>query len=533
MNKLRILLKVQLMALFGINKLLHSNDKREKAKLIRFALLFVFVFFSLLFTIIMYDYIIIDSFNKIGLPQIMPALMMAMASLITLITTIYKVNGLLIGFKDFDMTMAMPIKTSVVVASRLLLLYLMNAGFCLIITLPAGIIYSLFVPQSPLFYLYMLLLALFIPMVPMLIGTALGLLITAASSRFRHANVVNIILALILTLAAMSLSIAFPAVITNPEAIGKVLMNSVYRIYPLTRIYTKALCESDVVSLLLFIFISVILFVVFVLLIGKFFKYLNTVYTTARTRSNYRLKTLKVSSVIKSLYKRELRRYFSSTIYVFNTAFGMVMAVIMGVALLFFKPAQLEVILELPGFADVIGTLAPMVLAMLVTMSCTTSSSISIDGKSFWILKSLPVKAETVFLSKIMVNLTVTLPLSLISSVLLAIALKMDAVQFVFMLLTPAAFAVLSAEVGLFLNLMYPNFAWTNETAVVKQSIPTLISVLGGMAVSIALLIGLTKLPQHMQMPGLAVITAVAAAADLILYRLLKTKGADMFRKIF
>ncbi|MDD2418729.1 MAG: hypothetical protein PHR24_07155 [Oscillospiraceae bacterium] len=532
MNKLWILLKVQILGLFGISKFLHSKDKKERSKFIRFFLLFIFVFFSLLYTIVMYDYAIISSLNSIGLPQLMPALMMAVASLITLVTTIYKANGLLIGFKDFDMTMAMPIKTSTVVASRLLLLYLMNAGFCLLITLPSGIIYSLFVPQSPLFFVYLTLLTLFVPLVPMLIGTALGLLISAVSSRFRHANVVNIILALILTLAGMSLSFAFPTIITNPQAFSKVLMNSVYRIYPLTGIYTRALCQTDTLSLLLFVFISIILFACFVFLIGKYFKYLNTVYTTTRARSNYRMKSLEVSSVIAALYKRELRRYFASIIYVLNTAFGMVMAVIMGVALLVFKPAQFETILEIPGFADIIVTLAPMVLVTFVCLSCTTSSSISLDGRSFWILKSLPVKAETIFLSKIMVNLTITLPLSLISSVLLSIALKMNFIQVVFMLLTPAVFAVLTAEVGLFLNLMYPNFSWTNETAVVKQSMPTLITTLGGMGVSVALLVGLTKLPQSFQLPGLVAITVIVAVADLILYRLLKTKGVIIFRKL-
>ena len=372
MNKLGILLKVQLTGMLGINRALHSGDKKEKIKLLRFAVLMAVVFVMLLFSLVLYDFIFADAFNKIGLPQLMPALMMAAASLVTLFTTIYKVNGMLIGFRDYDMTMAMPIRTPVIVASRLLLVYLMNLGFCLFITVPAGIVYAYFAAPGVLFYLYMPLLALFVPMVPILIGTGIGLLVAAASSRFRHSNIVNIILTLVMILAAMASSFAFPVVITNPAAVSRVLMNGVYRVYPLTKMYTAALCEGNFLSLLLFIVISLVLFAVFAVALGRFFKHLNTAFTTSRTRSNYRMTTLRASPVLDALYRRELRRYFSSALYVLNTGIGMVLALIMSVALLFFKPAQLEAILEMPGFASVIGTLAPMVLAELVCMSCTT-----------------------------------------------------------------------------------------------------------------------------------------------------------------
>ena len=245
MNKLGILLKVQLTGMLGINRALHSGDKKEKIKLLRFAVLMAVVFVMLLFSLVLYDFIFADAFNKIGLPQLMPALMMAAASLVTLFTTIYKVNGMLIGFRDYDMTMAMPIRTPVIVASRLLLVYLMNLGFCLFITVPAGIVYAYFAAPGVLFYLYMPLLALFVPMVPILIGTGIGLLVAAASSRFRHSNIVNIILTLVMILAAMASSFAFPVVITNPAAVSRVLMNGVYRVYPLTKCIPR-LCAKAI-----------------------------------------------------------------------------------------------------------------------------------------------------------------------------------------------------------------------------------------------------------------------------------------------
>lgn len=532
MSKLKLLLRVQLTGLLGINKVVHSGDKKEKSKLIRFAVLMVFVAAMMLFSLVFYDFIFEDSFSKVGVPELMPALMMALASVITLFTTIYKVNGMIFGFRDYDMTMSLPVKTSVVVASRLLLLYLMNLGFSLFVNIPAALVYACYTAPPVSLYPAAIVLALFVPMVPMLIGTAVGLLISVATSRFRHANVVNIIFTLAMTLAAMSLSFAIPMVVTNAEAVSKMLMDSIYRIYPLTEMYTKALCKGSAVSLLLFMLISFLLFGIFAFAVGKAFKYLNTAFTTTRARSNYHMTALKASSSLSALYKRELRRFFSSALYVLNTSFGMVMALLMGGALLFFKPKQLEAMMEIPGLAGAVGSVAPMVLTILVCMSCTTACSISLEGKSLWIVKSLPVDAISVFKAKILVNLTTTVPLSIISALLLTFSIPMNFLQIIFLLITPIVFAVLTSEVGLFLNLSHPNFEWTSETQVIKQSMPAMVSVLGGMAVSIGLLIGLTKLPNSYQPAGLAVITASAAALDILLYRLLGTKGAKMFHEL-
>ena len=87
MNKLWILLRVQMMGLLGINKVVHSNDKKEKRKFIRFTILMIFVAISVLFTLVMYDFMFADVFSKAGVPELMPALMMAAASLVTMITT--------------------------------------------------------------------------------------------------------------------------------------------------------------------------------------------------------------------------------------------------------------------------------------------------------------------------------------------------------------------------------------------------------------------------------------------------------------
>ncbi len=532
MNKLGILLRIQLLNAFGINKALHSKDKKDKQKLIGMAVAMVFVGASLLFTLVVYDILYANAFEQIGALQLLPAMMMAVASVITLFTTVYKVNGVLFGSKDYDMTMSLPVRCETVVAAKLIQIYSMNVGFCALIVLPANIIYAIRVMPSAWFYVAMILLTLFVPMVPMIVGMAIGSVITAISSRFRHTNVIAIVLSLAAVVLIMLLSFNSEAMVTNAAQIGATLMGVVNRLYPLTPLYTQALCEGNLLSLLCFILLSVALFGLFSLLTARYYKTINTALLSSRSSSNYKMQELKVSSPLAALYRREMRRLFSSSLYVLNTCIGMILCLIGCIALLFVTPEQMETFLEVPGFTTLIGSLAPLVLAVMIGLSCTTDCAISLEGKELWIIRSLPVDTSMVFKAKILVNLTVTVPPALISALLLCVALPFTPLQIVFLILTPAAYSLFISEFGLLINLLNPNLSWTSEVTVIKQSAAVLITIMVGMFAAIGLCAALLFLPDTAKNLGLAGVTVVIAALDALLARILRTKGVRMFEAL-
>lgn len=532
MNKLWVLLRAQLLGLTGLNRLRRSADPKERARAVRFLILMMFVGVALTGSLAVYNILYIRSFLSAGHPELMPALMMAIASVVTLFTTVYKTNGLLVGFRDYDITMSLPVPKTVVAASRLLLLYLMNLAFSLLINLCAGIVYAVYVPVGAWFFLRLGILSLLTPLLPLLAGALLGILAAAVSSRFRRAGMLNTLITMLLVLALMGASFAIPSTMENPSGFGQSLMGSLNRLYPLTGMYGKALCYGSAPDFLLFSGLSLLVFGAFSILLGKAFGWLNTAFTTTRTRSHYRLTALRASAMLPALYRRELRRYLTSAVYVTNTAIGMVLALIMCGALLFVSPDQLGEAAKIPGLAQMLGTLMPMALAMMVSMSCTTSSSVSMEGRNLWIIQSLPVPAKAVFDAKLLVNLTVTLPAALVCGVLLVLAVPLSAVGAAMAFLTPWAFAGLSALGGLYLNLYFPKFDWPNETVVVKQSVPTMLTALGGMACTAGLTAGLLLLPAAGREIGLAGLTAAVFALDALLYGALGTKGVRLWRAL-
>ena len=92
----------------------------------------------------------------------------------------------------------------------------------------------------------------------------------------------------------------------------------------------------------------------------------------------------------------------------------------------------------------------------------------------------------------------------------------------------PLAYGWFIALFGLKANLSSPNFDWTNEVTVIKQSKPMLITILMGMVIVIIPAIFATML-------GILVTVAAFAAVfllDILLYRSLMTKGARQFDRL-
>lgn len=156
------------------------------------------------------------------------------------------------------------------------------------------------------------------------------------------------------------------------------------------------------------------------------------------------------------------------------------MALIMTVFIFVLQPSTLEKTLEIPNLEAVLIKVIAFVFSTVLCMSCTTSVSLSLEGKNLWIIKSVPVSTKKVLDSKILVNLTIVLPISVLFGLLMNIKFEMDIITRIFLFLIPIAYSFFSAIWGMFINIKLPNYEWTSETAVIKQGASSMIGMLGG-----------------------------------------------------
>jgi ABC-2 type transport system permease protein len=530
MNKVLMLTKVQLRTAFSF----HSS-KPSKKNLI-FYTSFLAITLLLAGTSFVYSYTLGIALLSIPGAQakeilvLLPELMMVATSLITLLTTIYKVKGTLFGFKDYDMIMSLPVRTGEIAASRLLLLYLVNLLFTLIIMIPAGIAYGILVKASISFYILHMLTVFFIPLIPMIIATAIGTIIMLVSLKFKYSNSIHLILTVILISGIAILS--FQAE-NSPQLIGEVsaaVTKQVEGLYPLAALYKRAVCGGEAVSLFLFVSMSVLAFLLFAIIIGWRFKKINTCLLATVTNGKYKLSILTQSTPIKALYRKELKRYLSSNLYVLNTAVGIVMLTIGAVVALFAGEGKIAQMLEIPEMADILGALAPVFVSGCVATCYITACSISLEGKNLWILKKAPISPMSIFSSKIAVSLTITVPAVILDGILIAIGFRLSIGETILVLLMPACYAVFIAVAGLIINLHLPNFNWTTEVSAIKQSGAALTATFFGLFAAIipgaaVVLLGSFVSPLIIN----SLTTGIVVLCSLVMLYYLKTRGSRLF----
>lgn len=531
MKRINLLLKIYSMRLFGINKIIHTDDKKARIKLIATLVGFMLVALMMLGMSFFYSYMVATGLKFMGSLDQLPALLMASTTVISLITTAFKSSGMLFYSRDYELLMALPIPAKEIIISRLIMIYGSNMFFTAFVMLPAGAVYAIFANPSWEFYPIFIITFLVLPLIPMILGSAIGAFITVLGRQFKRNNIASLILNFIFFVGIMVLSFNANSVVQNFADISNAISAVIFRIYPLSILYTQALTNADLVSLLLLIAISVVAFTLFVLIIGRSFKRINSLIAGVRKSSGSSHIQVKSERVEVALYNRELRRYFASTIYVLNTAVGSLLLMIGSVALLFAGAESLGAFLEMPGLSDLLANYAPLALSVVIAMTCTTSCSISLEGKQFYILRSLPITPKAIYNAKALVNLTITVPAILISATIVALKINANLIQMLLIYLIPLLYAVLMSYFGLYINLLFPRMDWSNEVQVVKQSMSTVISIFGGMAFGVIPILAISyfKLP-----PILSILALIPVLAAFIwaLYHWLNTKGVRRFVKL-
>lgn len=168
------------------------------------------------------------------------------------------------------------------------------------------------------------------------------------------------------------------------------------------------------------------------------------------------------------------------------------MGCILSGALLAAGTESVEKFLPLP--IDIVA-LIPFAIASVFCMMTTTSTSISMEGKNWWIVKSLPLSVKNILDAKILMNLLLMLPFYLLSELLLVFALKPDVWEFLWLVLIPAAMILFSCVYGITINLHFPVLEWESEVSVVKQSASAVLGGMGGFVLAILCAIGTALIP--------------------------------------
>mgnify|MGYP001667882709 FL=1 len=475
MSKIWILIRAQLINFFPINEMKEPGNKKQSSIVIAsFGIITLAIFFFV------YNIITAKTLVQLGQQEFIPAYMVSVSSFAILFLTIFYSNGILFGSRDMENLLSLPVKSSDIISSKFMFMYLLNFLIGLMFMLPGGIVWVLNGSLNALQIILYFTSIIFVPLIPMCIAACMGIIIVVASSFFKRKNVI----ALIFSFAMIGI-IGYIAVSAmksgNENSIGIMLSKQITGLYPLSKLFMEYYNFPMYIGVGLFIVLSIVFFYIFAKMVSLKYGLLNTLAkTTTRYSDNKNSNNRK--SVFFALYKKEMGLFLNSYMAVLNAGLGVILLCVFSIFLLFNSLQQIGEYSGIENINEYLSNFAPMCIASMFLLSCPAAFSISLEGKNVWILQSSPIRVKTILNSKIAVNLTLHLIGYIISVFIFLVKLDMDIIQTISLIIVPICYSIFITVIGISLNKKFPNFEWESEMMIVKQSMPVILSAIIGMA---------------------------------------------------
>ena len=529
---LKTLIKKQLLEMtFFLFKNGKNGKSRSKNTFILYALLMVYAVGVIGFLFFQMAQMLCQPLVSAQLDWLYFALVGTMATGLGVIGSVFMSYSSLYEAKDNELLLSMPIPSRYILFSRMTGIYIMSLLFEAITMIPAIAVYIMVASPSVLSIVFQILVMLILPLFAVIISCILGFFIAIIASHLKNKSIVSVVMSLIFLGAYFylygNINNYLQSIIANTKEVSSTVSTALYPLYQM-----GLACIGNPLGLIIFAAIVIAAFaLVYAILAHSYIKLTTTKRGAKKTK--YKEKVLTVSSQNKAIFKKENSRFVHTPVYMLNCGLGTVFMIVL--AVLAVINAQYIVILVNGSevFANMTPLLACAVISFASGMNNISSPSISLEGKSLWIIQSLPVSSWMVLKSKLKVHFLYTIIPALIFSVVLDIVIGADIFSAIIIPLFSLLFVVLSAVFGLAVNLKFPNLDWTNETVAVKQSAGVMIGLFGNWAV-LLVLVGVyffisAFIPMQIY---LIICVAILAIASGLITLWLKKRGTKIFEEL-
>ena len=526
-----LLIKKQLMEIF--RAYFYNEKKQEKrsmgATIGMFVLFFVLMFLFLGGMFYALSSLILPSIVQLHIEWMFFALMGLLSIFMGVFGSVFSTYSILYLAKDNDLLFSLPVDASTIIISRIFSVYLMSCLYALVVWIPSQLSYLFNVSFQAGVFLASTLMGLAITLLVLCLSCLLGLVVAKISVKLKNRSIITTSLSLIFLalyyLVYFNANTIFSELLQNVLLYQKKIQIYAYPIYA----FGNGAC-GNVIHLCLTLMITVIFtYAVWCFLKKSFFE------ISSQTMSFERIKTKKqknqTRSVSSSLLYREFLHFKSSSSYMLNCSLGSVFMIGIAIYMLLKFPSVI-VLLQQEGIDTAL--LAPLMVLAICTLASfndITAPSISLEGKTIWLAKSLPVKIEDILNAKVKMHLILTGIPSLFVSLVCIYLSKSDVVMSLFMIITPVLSITFSALFGLIVNLNMPNLKWTNEMVPIKQSLSVFISMMVPMIVNgIAFLLYLNVIMN--EYVYIIIYSILLFVACIYMYQWIRSNGTQIFMNL-
>ena len=516
------------------------SKKKNKIATLLFPL---FIGLYLMFAIYMMADGLFEKIAPMHIQYIILSLSIFGISIMTIIEGIYKTGPILFNCKDDQLLLSLPIKKQTVLFVRILKFYIFEFLFNSLFLLPIIVVYIKWADViSWTYFLTSIVMLLLSPIIPIIISCLIGSITSSISSRFKFKNFVQIIISMIFILGMLLISYNMDSIFNYLVKHANSLNDFITKLYYPAGVYAKLVTDFSFLQLLVFILVNVGLLSITIWIISKFYFKINSRLKNVSITKKLTEKkiVIKQRNITCSLIRKELNTFFKTPVFIINAGFSLLLFIIMAVAIAIKSDSIISLISsskDLNISKDLIINNLSLIIFFLITfgafMTSITNSVISLEGKNFNILKSLPLKTKTILMSKIYSSLVLTTPVLLIGTIIMIIKLKISIVEAMLLICLTIIMPLVSHFIGIIVNLKHPKLDYENSAEVVKQSASSFISVMVGMILLIITIYFLIRLINVISSTFILLLFMVIyLVIDIILYVYLISKGSKSFNKL-
>lgn len=497
-----------------------------------------------------------DALLPIGQEGLALALGIGLVAISIFFLGIFYVAGVFYFARDIESLLPLPLSASEILGAKLIVTLAYEYLTELVVLLPILIVYGFKSKGGVLYYLYGGIIFLVLPVIALVPAALLNMIILGFTNLAKNKDrfrVVGGVIAIFLGLGLNIILQKFAGFTGNPQKLQQMFLEGnnsfvglVARLFPGARFAALALIKSRTVAGLLNLFLFVLVCVGFLLLyfiIGQLL-YSRGVVGSSEAPSGRKGLTftqlgnnVRQNSALKSATLKELKILFRTPIFFLNCvlmnflwpAFLLIPLLTQPEMFKYFHLLECLIKDERMG-----GIVLSVTFAFSLFLSATngiTASSISREGQNLFINKCLPLNYKTQLLSKVLSGIILSSTGILILAVTVFIFTRLP-LQLLFLLLVVGFLAIIfPCLLGILIDLNFPKLDWDNEQKAVKQNFNVILNLLLSLALAgvwillaVKFRIGFTAM--------LLLIILISALLNLILYKILVTKGVELFARL-
>lgn len=533
LQRLKILTKNSLLSNYPIiNKMKNKNIKHISILI----LIICLIIFSLL-TFYLYGFT--KLFAKAYNSETILYMCISISQILIFLSNFSKVNSYVFRCKDFDLLNSLPVNSKEIVFSKVFIIYINSLVISLSLLLTSYIAYSIVVEFNVLYFLLTLISGFILPIIPIIVSSFIAFFVGYLNINKKVKSFIIYLFYFLITIVMVVMYINVLKFDTE-DIVNQVSTIKQYfiKMWPLSKIIFNSIYniqENNGLYLLLYTLISISLFILYIFIVSKYYISFNS-SSFEKKVSKENKDIFKVKKPLKSLVIKELRAYLDVPAFIFNTIPGPILSIISVIIISIFVVKNNYII----GFKELdsllnngnivlkdffIGVLC-FVVCILNQVTTITSSSISLEGKTINVYKSLPISYKEIVISKIFINFLLFGLSSLISIIMVIIINRVNIINSILIILIVLISALFSSILGLLCNLYFPKLNYVNKIQVVKQGFAVLLNMILSISFNI-LALGIFIMVSFIINTGLAILIMLLYYTILFIVSIIVLKNSE------